>query len=393
MKPVERFLGRMMEAARQAKTMDAGAAGAAIQKALAAAGLLPAKGKDGRDAASPGMIDLNAPPPRSRHPVGEADAMLDGARRTPWSMPGHTKQHTPGHPPPAADAPGQFLQRAFSAPAGTRHYKLYVPARPATGPRPLIVMLHGCTQTADDFATGTAMNALAEEHGCLVLYPEQASGANASRCWNWFEPSHQERDGGEPSLIAGMTERVIEEWQADRTRVYVAGLSAGGAMAAIVAAAYPDLYAAAGVHSGLAVGSARDLITGLAAMKKAPSGGAGETAGKLRKRVPVIVFHGDQDNTVHSANGGAVLEQFLHLTPDSPHEALRSTRERLGEAGGRAYTKTVMCDSRGRSVGEYWEVHGAGHVWSGGKRAGSYTDPAGPDASAEMLRFFLHQAA
>jgi poly(hydroxyalkanoate) depolymerase family esterase len=251
-------------------------------------------------------------------------------------------------------------------------------------------MLHGCTQNPDDFSAGTAMNALAEEHGCLVLYPEQTRAANASLCWNWFEASHQGRDGGEPELIAGMTREVIERWQADPQRVYVSGLSAGGAMAAIMGAVYPDLYAAVGVHSGLPVGRARDLITGLAAMKKAPAS-AGKNAGRLRQRVPVIVFHGDSDPTVHPENGEAVLQQFAHPGAASPGEALRRVDERKEGAGGRGYTKTAMLDSAGRSVAEYWEIHGAGHAWSGGSASGSYTDPAGPDASAEMLRFFLGQ--
>jgi poly(hydroxyalkanoate) depolymerase family esterase len=401
MKPFEHFLGQMMEAARLAQANDPHAATEVIQKALKASGLLPGHATNGTDAAradladlngtgaaKPGLIDLNAVPDWVRGVCRAADAVPEGSRRAPWKVPGRKRGGIPARDP---RAPGEFLERSFSAAAGTRRYKLYVPSVPASGPRPLIVMLHGCTQDPDDFAAGTAMNALAEEHGCLVLYPEQARGANASLCWNWFETPHQERDGGEPSLIAGMTREVIESCQADQARVYVAGLSAGGAMAAIMAAAYPDLYAAVGVHSGLPVGRARDLITGLAAMKKVPPAGAGRTAGRLRQRVPVIVFHGDRDDIVHSGNGDAVLEQFLHPAPGSPVEPLRRMQERAGDAGGRGYTKTAMLDSTGRSVAESWELHGAGHAWSGGSPAGSYTDPAGPNASAEMLRFFLSQ--
>jgi poly(hydroxyalkanoate) depolymerase family esterase len=401
MKPFEHFLGQMVEAARLVQAKDPHAATEVIQKALKASGLLPPQatngtaaaspdlaGLNGTGAASPGLIDLNAVPDWVQAARGSADA-VPVARRAPSMVPGRKRNGIHTRDP---RAPGEFLQRSFSAAAGTRRYKLYVPSVPASGPRALIVMLHGCTQDPDDFAAGTAMNALAEEHGCLVLYPEQARDANASHCWNWFEASHQERGGGEPSLLAGMTREVIETWQADRKRVYVAGLSAGGAMAAIMGAAYPDLYAAVGVHSGLAVGRARDLITGLAAMKKAPPAAAGRTAGRLRQRVPVIVFHGDHDNIVHSGNGGAVLEQFLHPAPGSPVEPLHRIRECAGDAGGRGYTKTAMLDSTGRSVAEYWELHGAGHAWSGGSPAGSYTDPAGPNASAEMLRFFLSQA-
>jgi poly(hydroxyalkanoate) depolymerase family esterase len=412
MKPFEHFLGQMMDAARlaQAKdpraateviqealkasgllspqaTNDLGAPAQVIQEAFKAAGLPPAQTTNRTGVASPGLVDLNAVPGWAQAARRGADAALEGGRRARWSVPRRMRSGTPA---PDPRAPGEFLEGSFSAAAGTRRYKLYVPSAPASGPRPLIVMLHGCTQDPDDFAAGTAMNALAEEHGCLVLYPEQAREANVSLCWNWFEASHQERDGPEPSLIAGMTRDVIERWQADGTRVYVAGLSAGGAMAAIMAAAYPDLYAAVGVHSGLPVGRARDLITGLAAMKKAPAGG-GRSAGRLRQRVPVIVFHGDRDDIVHSGNGDAVLEQFLHAVPGSPVEPLRRLQERAGDAGGRGHTRTAMLDSTGRSVAEFWELHGAGHAWSGGSPAGSYTDPAGPNASAEMLRFFLGQ--
>jgi poly(hydroxyalkanoate) depolymerase family esterase len=388
MKSFEHFLGQMMEAARLAQAKDPHAATEVIQEALKASGLLPAQATNGTDAATADLVDLNPVPdwvPAARR---GPDAVPEGGRRARWTVPGCKRS---GIPAPDPRAPGEFLQGSFSAAAGTRRYKLYVPSVPASGPRPLIVMLHGCTQDPDDFAAGTAMNALAEEHGCLVLYPEQARKANASLCWNWFEASHQERDGGEPSLIAGMTREVIESSQADRARVYVAGLSAGGAMAAIMAAAYPDLYAAVGVHSGLPVGRARDLISGLAAMKKKSPAGAGRTASRLRQRVPVIVFHGDGDDIVHSGNGDAVLEQFLHPAPGSPAQPLRRLQERVGDAGGRGYTKTAMLDSTGRSVAEFWELHGAGHAWSGGSPAGSYTDPAGPNASAEMLRFFLSQ--
>jgi poly(hydroxyalkanoate) depolymerase family esterase len=387
MKPFEQFLGQMMEASRLTQAKDPRAATEVIQEALKAAGLLPAQTNNGTEIATENLVDLNPAPDWGQAARRVAGAMPKGAKRARWSVPGLKPK---GVPVPDPRAPGEFLDHSFSAAAGTRRYKLYVPSTPATEPRPLIVMLHGCTQDPDDFAAGTAMNALAEEHGCLVLYPEQAREANPTLCWNWFEVPHQTRDGGEPSLIAGMTREVIERWQADPKRVYVAGLSAGGAMAAIMGAAYPDVYAAVGVHSGLPVGRARDLITGLAAMKKVPAG-AGKKAGKLRQRVPVIVFHGDRDATVHPDNGEAVLQQFVHPAPGAPGEPLHRVQERSGGAGGRGYTRTAMQDGAGRSVAEYWELHGAGHAWSGGRPTGSYTDPAGPDASGEMLRFFLAQ--
>lgn len=379
MKPFEQFLGQMKEAARLAQAKQPVAATEVIQEALKAAGLIPAHTTEGTVRAGPPMAD--GPP------------MIDLNDLPDWAPAARRNAPRRGRKSivqPDPRAPGEFLGRTFSAQAGTRSYKLYVPSVAASGPRPLLVMLHGCTQDPDDFAAGTAMNALAEEHGCLVLYPEQSRAANASQCWNWFEASHQERDGGEPSLLAAMTREVIETWQADPNRVYVAGLSAGGAMAAILGLAYPELYAAVGVHSGLPVGSANDLITGLAAMKKAPA--TGGTARALPQRVPVIVFHGDRDDVVHPGNGDAVLRQFLHPAPDSPAEALHRQQERAASADGRGYTRTAMLDGSGRSVAEYWELHGGGHGWSGGSPAGTYTEPGGPDASAEMMRFFLGQA-
>jgi poly(hydroxyalkanoate) depolymerase family esterase len=239
-------------------------------------------------------------------------------------------------------------------------------------------MLHGCKQNPEDFAAGTTMNLLAEENGCLVLYPEQAGSANHSHCWNWFEQAHQGRGQGEPSLIAGMTQEVVREHGLDPARVYVAGLSAGGAMAAVMAAGYPELYAAAGVHSGLAVGSAHDLMSALNAMKGAARKKHKAAAGA--RPVPVIVFHGDSDAIVHPSNGQTVYQQFTQGA------GLRETEER-----GAGHTRTMALDTSGKVVAEHWTMHGAGHAWSGGSAAGSYAEPSGPNASAEMLRFFLAQ--
>jgi poly(hydroxyalkanoate) depolymerase family esterase len=279
-----------------------------------------------------------------------------------------------------AGQPGQFISASFRNHAGTRPYKLYIPTGYAGQPLPMIVMLHGCTQTPDDFAAGTRMNALAEERGCFVLYPAQTRAANRSRCWNWFKRGDQGRDQGEPAILVGMTRECMHRYAIDPRRVYVAGLSAGGAMAAVLAAAYPDLYAAVGVHSGLAVGSAHDVQSAFAAMQ-----GAQAARGTARKRtsgsVPVIVFHGDRDTTVHPRNG----EQVILESVDS---AATSSVEQGQVPGGHAYTRTVRRDSAGRIVLEHWLVHGAGHAWSGGSPSGSYTDPKGPDAARAMLRFF-----
>jgi poly(hydroxyalkanoate) depolymerase family esterase len=276
--------------------------------------------------------------------------------------------------------PGEFISGSYGNHAGTRPYKLYIPSGYAGKPLPLIVMLHGCTQTADDFAAGTRMNALAEERGCFVLYPAQTRAANRSRCWNWFKRGDQRRDKGEPAILVGMTRECMSRYAINPRRVYVAGLSAGGAMAAVLAAAYPDLYAAVGIHSGLAVGSAHDVPSAFAAMQGMPATGSA-ARGKTPGPVPAIVFHGDHDKTVHPGNGERLIQESVDL-------AAASSVERGKVPGGHAYTRTVHRDATGRIVLEHWLVHGAGHAWSGGSPLGSYTDPRGPDAARAMVCFF-----
>jgi poly(hydroxyalkanoate) depolymerase family esterase len=274
----------------------------------------------------------------------------------------------------------RFLAKTFSSQTGSRPYKLYVPSDYRGRPVPLIVMLHGCTQSPDDFAAGTRMNVAAERHNCLVAYPRQTSAANIQKCWNWFNHADQQRNGGEPSLIAGITREIMRDYAIDPRRVYVAGLSAGGAAAAIMGDAYPELYAAIGVHSGLACGAARDMQSAFTAMQR----GADARARANRKRVvPAIVFHGERDTTVHPRNGDAVIAQFVSDEP------LR-TRVEVGKVpGGHAYSRTLHSNRDGTTVVEKWVVHGAGHAWFGGSPHGSYTDPLGPDATGEMMRFFL----
>ena len=315
---------------------------------------------------------------------------------------------------------GEFTLGSHTHASLTRRYKLFTPpgsaGHSASKSLPLVVMLHGCTQNPDDFAAGTGMNQLAREQGFYVLYPEQAADANPQRCWNWFKHNHQSRGRGETALLASMTLAVIAQHGIDPRRVYIAGLSAGGAMAAIVAAAYPDVYAAVGVHSGLAVGAASNVSEALAAMR---SGATGGKAGRVTGTVPTIVFHGDQDATVHSRNG----EQVIAAAPDASGKRV----EQGTSSGGRRFTRTVhqrshaaksnihgdtssdtssdssrdtfsdiSCGTNAgqpasRTVAEHWLVHGGGHAWSGGDPKGSYTDPKGPDASREMLRFFSEQ--
>ncbi|MDF1586195.1 extracellular catalytic domain type 1 short-chain-length polyhydroxyalkanoate depolymerase [Marinimicrococcus flavescens] len=285
--------------------------------------------------------------------------------------------------PSPLPAGARFEEHSFANEAGSRTYKLYVPASHGGRTLPLVVMLHGCTQTPDDFAAGTRMNELAERQGLLVAYPAQAPSANASRCWNWFSADDQQRDRGEPSILAGITRRIMREHAVAPGRVYVAGLSAGGAAAAVMGSAYPDLYAAIGVHSGLACGAAGDLPSALAAMRQ---GGPPPARGPRRRGVPAIVFHGDRDTTVHPVNGDRVIAQA------KAGSALRTALESGEARGGLRYTRTVHAEESGRAMLEQWVLHGAGHAWSGGSAAGSFTEPRGPDASREMMRFFLQHA-
>ena len=280
-------------------------------------------------------------------------------------------------PPATPTRPASFEELPFATALGLRHYKLFTPAGLPDWPAPLVVMLHGCKQNPDDFAAGTRMNELAQAQGFRVLYPAQPPRSNASRCWNWFQPGDQKRGGGEPALLAAITRHVMQTHAVDPQRVYIAGLSAGGAMAVIMAHEYPDLFAAVGVHSGLPQGAAHDVATAFAAMKHGPRG-----VPKVidTTRVPMIVFHGDLDATVHPANSE-------HLV--AGHSA--SEVEQGTVDSGRNFERTSYRDASGRLVAEHWLVHGSGHAWSGGSAKGSFTDPQGPDASREMLRFFTQQ--
>ncbi|EJM97551.1 PHB depolymerase family esterase [Herbaspirillum sp. YR522] len=350
---------RMADITARLRSQDAGGATEIIQRALTSAGLT-----------SPTPSGSAAPQSLRKLLTGL------GTGPAPWS-------NLPGAAPDADTADEKFISSTLRG----RRYKTYVPSSYRGQAMPLVVMLHGCTQDPDDFARGTQMNALAEEKGFVVLYPAQDASANASKCWNWFNAIDQQRGQGEPALIAAMTNEVIERYSLDRERVYVAGLSAGGAMAVIMGATYPDLYRAVGVHSGLPYAAASDLPSALSAMK-----------GISRRRnaphdatLPIIVFHGDRDTTVSPANGRVLIDDFANGLDQADH--VSTLVEQGKAAGGRQFSRTTLHADGKPVLAEHWVIHGAGHAWAGGSAAGTYTDAQGPDASREMFRFFSTQGA
>lgn len=290
--------------------------------------------------------------------------------------------------------PASFTEHVFEFADASYNYRLFVPSSAAISsaapPLPLIVLLHGCKQDAADFAQGTAMNELAEQQQCLVLYAEQLSEANRMRCWNWFDTAHQTRDAGEPAMIAALTRSIVKSHHADPARVYIAGLSAGGAMAAVVAALYPEMFAAVGVHSGLPPGAATGVMSALSAMRRGArktDAGSGQDA-----FLPTIVFHGSADKTVHPDNGELVTDAALAAF-DASGVALERTQRTEGSPndtdGSRDATRTIYSAADGKPYVEHWAIETGPHAWSGGNPAGSFTDPEGPDASRAMLDFFL----
>ncbi len=383
----------------RAPSFDARAINATIQRALASAGLDTTAGPM-HDVTETIRRALAAGRPAEAAPRFDSESVIDVAARV---VPAGVNTHAAGDREPSIresqQRPGSFVAHEFSNDAGTRAYKVYVPAAKSDAPRAVMVMLHGCTQCADDFAAGTQMNRLADEQGFMVVYPEQAAHANASKCWNWFNPPDQLRGAGEPSLIAGIVCEVARRHGADPRRLYVAGLSAGAAMAVVLGETYPELFAGVGAHSGLPYGSAHDIASALAAMKGGRSGmpglksGPGAAATPRRKAVqavPVIVFHGDRDHTVQQTNGAHIVQQARDAHgAQAGDSGLRVSTQSGVTSGGRRFSRTVHADTEGQARIESWTLHGAGHAWSGGHASGSYTDGTGPDASAEMVRFFM----
>ncbi|WP_181701646.1 extracellular catalytic domain type 1 short-chain-length polyhydroxyalkanoate depolymerase [Chthonobacter albigriseus] len=318
---------------------------------------------------------------RLRKPLPEVVRGLAAARRFFDTLPGAGGASAS---PPIAEG-ARFLSREFTSPSGARPYRIYIPASAGDRPDGLVVMLHGCKQNPDDFAVGTRMNEKAEEHRLIVVYPGQLSAANPSSCWNWFSPADQRRGGGEPAILAGMAMAVAAEFGIGPERTFVAGLSAGGAMAAILAETHPDVFAAAGIHSGLPAGAATDVVSAFQAMKGTGSPKRPDRRTAARSAARLIVFHGSADRTVHPSNGEAIVASRA-----SDAEASRDSGR---TPAGRAFTRIVHRAANGVAEVEHWVIDGLGHAWSGGHEGGSYTDPAGLDASAEMLRFFLERKA
>lgn len=389
---------KMREATRLLQKEGPVAATAAIQRALqgeatqAYAEPQPwaAKRQD------PGVMrDINPPMNETEKPASHEAGILDRLKQS-------FRKHWPGAVLGTTDVEdidvvveeerksgrGRFISGSRTNAAGTRKYKLYIPAtyRGQDGDAvPLVVMLHGCKQNPDDFAAGTRMNELAEERGCLVVYPAQAQNANGSNCWNWFQPQDQQREKGEPSIIADIVREIIHTHHVDPKRVYIAGLSAGGAMAAVLGNAYPDVFAAVGIHSGLPCGSAHDMPSAFAVMTSGmPQASVFASGSPSRNPMPVILFHGDADRTVHPRNGEQAFAQCLDKSVEDGDVHVHKD----SVPNGHAYTRTMQFGPDGKTVAEKWIVHDSGHAWSGGSRKGSFTDPKGPDASREMLRFF-----
>ena len=294
--------------------------------------------------------------------------------------------------PSHASSPSTFTKHQFVFDGEPYPYRLYLPSTPiaadktdtTNAPPPLIVLLHGCKQDALDFAHGTAMNELAEQHHAMVLYPEQTASGNAMRCWNWFEPAHQQAGRGEPGMMAALVQKVVTQHGADPDRVYLAGLSAGGAMAAVVANLYPQLFAAVGVHSGLAAGSAQSMMQAFSAMQDG-------SKGNHTTALPTIVFHGTADQTVNPSNAKFIVQAALAAFKLQGTELTKS-KANAGDAPNPSVDRTLYCDASGKPMVESWRITAGPHAWSGGSAKGSYTDPDGPNATAALVAFFLQHS-
>jgi poly(hydroxyalkanoate) depolymerase family esterase len=366
-----RVLDVMNNALGLMKKSDLSGATALIRKALS--GEIAPGDESGETNAPPRRPSAKVIPLPPRRPLGETLRALRARPIMPPSL--------PDAPEPAPDLGERFLKRNYSGPAGSLNYRLYVPADHERRELALVIMLHGCSQDPEDFAVGTKMNALAEEFGLIVAYPHQPRLANANGCWNWFDRRHQNRGSGEPANLAGLTQALAKEFDVRRERVFAAGLSAGGAMAEILAVTYPDVFDAVGIHSGLPYKSAGDVPSAFAAMNGTAAFHPGPRAISDRHARKIIV-HGLADGTVNPVNGARLLDEIERET-----SLARSDLDWPIE-GGRV-SRTSLKDSDGRPVAEQWLVEGGGHAWFGGDKRGSFTQTVGLDASRVMVRFFL----
>jgi poly(hydroxyalkanoate) depolymerase family esterase len=363
----------MGEALTLVRSSDVAGATAVIREALSRAAAGTHESEPETRPRGLSASDLASPARRS---LGET---LRALRARPPMPPPAPKRPEPG-PAPAFDE--RFLKRAYRGPAGALNYRLYVPADHERRELALVLMLHGCMQDPEDFALGTRMNDLAEEFGLIVVYPHQSRRANPSGCWNWFDRRHQSREAGEPAKLAGLAQALAKEFGVPGERVFAAGLSAGGAMAEVLAVTYPDVFQAVGVHSGLPYKSAADVPSAFAAMNGTAAPPA-PTAASQRCRK--IVLHGLADATVNPVNGNRIFGEVERGRTDLARTDLDWEIE-----GGRV-RRTVLTDAAGRPAAEQWLVEGGGHAWFGGDPRGSYTQAVGLDASRVMVRFFLAQ--
>lgn len=344
----------------------------------------------------PDIIDVEAYDitPRRQAPTVPVD-QPETARPAPPSAGAEPSKPVAASPVDQARRPSAFTEGSIQFKGDHYPYRLYLPAGPSTGAAtagaamPLVVLLHGCKQDALDFSKGTGMNVLADQQQFAVLYPQQIAKANAGSCWNWFETEHQSRSG-EPGMIAALVKKMLEAdhdgLRIDANRVYIAGLSAGGAMATITAGLYPELFAAVGVHSGLPAGSANSMIGAFSAMRRGSS--AGEPAANA---IPTIVFHGAQDQTVHPDNGEHISASALAALKKSG-VAFEKTETKVSSKGDKPAHRVVYQDASGKPLVEHWQVSNGGHAWFGGASAGSYTDPQAPSASQAMVAFFMQHS-
>ncbi len=350
-------VGAQRPAAADARAARIAAANDLVQRTLAQHGLVPNPGNLQEGTAQPSFAGLGS--------------LLRG-------------QNLPRGPQTAPSIPlpegAVFRKGQFTCDAGSRAYRLYVPSTASAGVTGLVLMLHGCTQTSEDFAAGTNMNALAELHGFVVVYPQQSRGDNAQSCWNWFSRGDQQRGRGEPAILAGLALKIVAEFDVPRDRTFVAGLSAGAAMAVILGETYGDVFGAVGAHSGLPYAAAKDVPSAFAAMAGNTQQLASHAANAPAR---AIVFHGSADATVHPSNGSRIARNALNTKVEQFIET-----EEADIKSGRSYVRTITSQMDGLTQSEYWVVEGLGHAWSGGQSGASYTDPKGPDASAEMIRFF-----